>query len=392
MFTVDFINKISPFSTLRFMDTLNTNHAPNMSYNPVQNWSQRTWPSSGSRFQNQGMAYEDIIVLANQTGKAIWINIPILATDDYVCRLARLLRYGEPGETSNSPCSTTAPGNGTETPLNSNITVYIEMANEIWNWVFQATSQIYCWANGAAASGHTCPAGTTPTSVMGAAALASSTWKNAFTSDPFGKGTAYGMFLTKRNHDIFAQVFGSRSGQIQIVYNAQACCTGGYPTYFNFMQTNYGPVNGYIPVLAVAPYLMLSNSSDLGSVDTIFSDLNAVVANTGPGGIGAMFSADLALAQQFGMTLTAYEGGQSITGNTTTVCSAQSDPRMNSLYMSYFNLWGQKVGAGTLINHFSFAGGCASSGQWGALTSQANACSQKYAALMSLTGGAACTP
>jgi hypothetical protein len=235
-------------------------------------------------------------------------------------------------------------------------------------------------------------AGTKPTSAMGAAALATSPWQSGFSGDPFGKGTAYGMFLTKRNHDIFAQVFGSQSGQIQTVYNAQACCTGYVPGYFNFMQTNYGAVSGYIQAIAVAPYMMLSNPGDNSSVDTIFSDLNAVVAATGAGSLGGQMASALSVANQFGMALVGYEAGQSVTGNTTTDCQAQSDPRMNTLYKNYFNLWASTVGKSSLINHFSFAGACASSGQWGALTSQANGCSQKWAALMSLTGGPACTP
>jgi hypothetical protein len=389
MFTADFINKISPFSTLRFMDTLNVTNDTS-----IQNWSQRTWPSSGSRFQAGGMAYEDIIAFANQTGKAIWINIPVAATDDYVCRLARLLRYGEPSDKSNSACSTTAAGNGTETPLNPNITVYVELSNEIWNSSFEEWNQLYCWANGAAPSGHDCPAGPTPTSAMGRAALASSffiNW-NSSQNDPYGKGLLYGIFLTKRNHDIFAQVFGSQAGQVKIVYNAQAWGSGSYSYYFPFFQAAYGAIGSYIPVYAFAPYLSLSNSADISSTNTIFSDLNAVLADTSSNGLGAILSSNIAVAQQFGMTPAAYEGGQSLTGNTTTVCQAQSDARMKSLYQSYFNLWAQKAGASTLFNHYSFVGDCGSYGQWGALVLQSDNCSQKWSALMSLTGGPACTP
>jgi hypothetical protein len=393
MFTSDFINRLASFSTIRFMDLLNTNFGMDgVSINPVQNWSQRTWPSSGSRYQPQGVAYEDIIALANQTGKAIWINIPVLATDDYVCRLARLLRYGEPGDKSNSACSTSAAGSGTETPLNSNVTIYIEQANEVWNWIFPATAQLYCWANGGPASGNSCPVGTTPTSTMGKAALVTAPWTGGFSGDPNGKATAYGMFLTKRNHDIFTQVFGSQAGQIKTVYNAQSGNTGYYVPYLQFMTTNYGAVNGYISVLAVAPYLSLSNGNDISSVGTIFSDLNAVLADTSANGMGAEFSGDLATAQQFSMSLAAYEGGQDLSGNNTTVCAAQTDPSMNTLYKTYFNLWAQKVGSSTLFNHYAFAGTCTSVGQWGALVNQADQCSQKWAALMSLTGGPACTP
>jgi hypothetical protein len=391
IFSSDLINKMAPFSTVRFMDALNSNFALDQSsINPTQYWSQRTWPLSGSRFQQQGMAYEDIIAFANLTGKAIWINIPILATDDYVCRLARLLFYGEPGDMSDSPCSTTAAGSGTETPLNSNITVYVELANEIWNSSFPAHEQLYCWANGAPEAGHTCPASTTPTSALGALALASAPWTGGFSGDPGGKGSTYGMLLTKRNHDIFAAVFGSRASQIKTIYNAQGGNTGYYPPYFNFMQTNYGAVNGYIPVLAIAPYMVLTNNSDLASLDQIFADLNANLTN--PSGMPAYLTAALATAQTYGMSLIGYESGQSLTGNTTTVCTAQVDPRMYTLYLSYYNLWAQKIGSTSVINHYAFVGSCSFFGQWGAMITQADGCSQKWAALMNLAGGPACTP
>jgi hypothetical protein len=284
-----------------------------------------------------------------------------------------------------------APGNGTETPLNSSITVYVEESNEVWNYIFPATTQLYCWANGSAPSGGSCPAGTAPTSAIAQAALASSPWTGGFTGDPYGKAATLAMLLTKRNHDIFTQVFGSQAGQIKTVYNAQSGSTGGYAPYFQFMTTNYGAVNGYIPVLAVAPYLSLSNANDINSVDTIFSDLNAVLADTSANGMGAEFSSDLATAQQFGMVLAAYEGGQSLSGSAA-VCPAQTDPRMGTLYATYFNLWDQKVGRATLFNHYNFASACNSFGQWGALINQADQCSQKWSVLMSLTGGPACTP
>jgi hypothetical protein len=394
MFTADFITKIQSFSTIRFMDLFNTNFGPDgSSINPVTNWSQRTWPTSGSRYQPQGMAYEDVIALANLTNKAIWLNIPILATDDYVCRLARLLHFGEQSDKTNSSCNPSAAGSGTVTPLNTNITVYVEQGNEPWNYQFPATEQIYCWANGGPESGKTCPSGTTPTSTLGAAALASAPWTGSFfTGDPYGKQLTYNMFLTKRNHDIFTTAFGASAGQIKSVFNGQSVNTSALSHYFGFMTTNYGTVAGYINILATAPYLSLSNQSNLSSVDAIFTDLNATLNDTTSSGLGAEFAQNLADAQAAGMGFAAYEGGQSVTGNTTTVCSAMADARMHALYINYFNLWNQKVGKSFLFNHFAFADYCSFSGQWGALNNQADACSQKWAVLMSLTNGIQCTP
>jgi hypothetical protein len=396
MFAADFINKMSSFSTVRFKDPLNTDFGLSGSISPVQNWSQRTWPSSGSRYQNGGMAYEDIIAFANQTGHAIWINVPSLATDDYVCYMARLLRYGEAGPTgATSPgsCSTTAPGNGTETPLNSNITVYVEYSNEPWNAAFPEWSQLYCWANsGKAPSGHSCPVSGVPPSAALQADLASGVLSKYATngSDPFGRGMLAGMVLTKRVHDIFTTVFGSQASQIKVLYNAQSCCTSNAANYFTILQGQYGAVNTYIPVLAIAPYIYLSNSGDVSSLGTIFSDLNAQLVASGS--MQTQMSNALATANKFGMALVGYESGQSLTQSSTNLCAAQVDPRMNTVYTTYYNLWASTVGKGALINHFTFTSACTGNSAWGALTNQADGCSQKWAAIMSLTGGPACTP
>ena len=41
--------------------------------------------------------WEYQVMLANETGKDLYITIPINASDDYVRRLAKLLRYGSDG-------------------------------------------------------------------------------------------------------------------------------------------------------------------------------------------------------------------------------------------------------------------------------------------------------
>jgi hypothetical protein len=71
-------------------------------------------------------------MLANETGKDLYITIPINASDDYVRRLAKLLRYGSDG---NNPYE--GPVDNPRYPgLNPNLRVYVEWANEIWNWGF----------------------------------------------------------------------------------------------------------------------------------------------------------------------------------------------------------------------------------------------------------------
>jgi hypothetical protein len=58
-------------------------------------------PVNSAGNPGQGMLYENIINFANITGKDVWINIPIMATDNYVCRLARLFAFRESGADDN---------------------------------------------------------------------------------------------------------------------------------------------------------------------------------------------------------------------------------------------------------------------------------------------------
>jgi len=109
-FRAGFLEKCTPFHTLRFMDWMHTNGSAQTQ------WSGRTRPTHYSQAEspNGGMAYEYIIQLANQLDKDIWICIPHQADDAYITEMAKLFRDG----------------------LKPGINVYIEYSNEVWNWLF----------------------------------------------------------------------------------------------------------------------------------------------------------------------------------------------------------------------------------------------------------------
>ncbi len=409
MFTTDYINKTAAFSTYRAMDWLNTNfNFAGTTINPTSTWSQRTNPNSGSRAgTNQGMAYEDLIALANTTRKNIWINIPILATDDYVCRLARLLAFGEQSIGDNAACSPTAtPGTATVTPINSTSTIYIEEANETWNYIFPAVTALNYWSTNGACTGFTShctepPTGTTAPSAMLAAATATSKWA---TIEPklgiYEASSIAGLFLSFRNSTIFKEVFSQlgRASQVKIVLGQQGGCqcndTGGL-TWLN-TSANYealgmsGALASWAYALADAPYF---DSSATSTVDTLFADLTTQMESGGS--MQTLFQYDVNTAASYGLQAVMYEGGQSLVANDTTDLAAQSDPRMATIYKSYYALW--FAAGGGLANHFTLEGAWTNSsdggiGFWGALPGQQYSCSQKYAALLQLSGVTPCTP
>ena len=129
------------YTTLRLMDFTDTNG------NLTSNWSDRTVP--GDNFwtgwtilggsgvatgddrhrRGAGVPWEVCVALANETGKDLYINIPSNASIEYIDNLADLFAYG-----SNGVNPYTSPqANPVWPPLNSNLKVYIEFSNEIWN-------------------------------------------------------------------------------------------------------------------------------------------------------------------------------------------------------------------------------------------------------------------
>lgn len=123
---------------IRFMDWGATNASPQ------QDWSDRRLPAhifmngvinarqpsaTAEGRRETGVAFEQMVALCNVTGRNLWINVPHLATDDFITKLAKLIRFGSDGV---NPYD--APqANPLFAPLRSDLFVYIEFSNEIWS-------------------------------------------------------------------------------------------------------------------------------------------------------------------------------------------------------------------------------------------------------------------
>jgi hypothetical protein len=79
---------------------------------------------------NRGQSYEWRILLANESDTDLHVNVPVCASDDYLTKLAQLLRYGSDG---NNPY-TSSQASPVYPPLEAGRKVYIELGNELWNW------------------------------------------------------------------------------------------------------------------------------------------------------------------------------------------------------------------------------------------------------------------
>lgn len=415
MYMADDINKLQPFSTIRFMDALNTNFGPgDAGDNPTENWSQRTKPTAGSRGLGgvsgapQGVAYEDIINMANTSyqyggngNKNVWINIPIFATDDYVCRLARLLAFGEQGASDNgSNCSpTAAPGTQDTNPINSSSLIYIEEGNELWNCSTNLVNDLVYWGMrktgypGGGCGGAVPSIGTTTPSAILATAVATTAWGNMISADGYAvAGAAAGYMLSYRNYTIFHQVFSqiSRTSQIQIVLGIQSgTLTPFQPdkVALDFMNTNYGPLSSWAAAITAAPYFNLVNNSNDTNVNNIFTDLTTkAINNTGPNGVGYTDMMPNVSGNTYGIGNVAYESGSSlgVPDTTAQLETAQTDPRMFGVIQQYLKLWATDTGASSLMVYYAFIEADTNFGYWGSMTTSVNHGSQKYDGLISL--------
>jgi hypothetical protein len=155
LFTPSAISMLSQYTALRFMGLSDTNG------NLDSNWSDRTTPSdnfwsaytfnSGTGVNNNvtgtapnGVPWEVLIALANQTGKDIYINIPSNSSLAYLTNLADLFAFGSNGVTP----YTSVQSDPVWKPLDSNLKVYIEFSNELWNSSFtQSETSNVGWAN-----------------------------------------------------------------------------------------------------------------------------------------------------------------------------------------------------------------------------------------------------
>ncbi len=104
--------------------------------NRGEDWSERTLPDYAFFVGPTGqLNWEYMVMLANETGRDLYITIPIGANDSYFEKLAMLMRYGSDGrEPYRGPTA-----DPIYPPLNPNVRVYVEVDNEIWNWAFETT-------------------------------------------------------------------------------------------------------------------------------------------------------------------------------------------------------------------------------------------------------------
>jgi hypothetical protein len=344
MFTDPFLAHISRFSTLRFMDWLQTNVDNSVSYGLSSgDWSQRPTPVNkrvaGGLNVPRGQPWERIVELANVAGVNIWINVPPKANDAYYAELARFLN----------------------TRLTRDQKIYIEYGNEMWNLgSFKQANAVVAEAVAEVNAG----------TILG---------KRLSVGLPIGAGKTAADYQFELGQRLYADRLARISEAFRVEFGNDKMMTRIRPvlawqigapsqteSMIKYVMSAFGkPASYYFHAIAGAPYFFMAKdekdkaealfkaavangkSTDLPeyslTVDEILGSMRKYVDNVWA---GYWYEANLSVAKRYGLEWVAYEGGPDTAGEASAKNKgvASRDNRMFELCKSYLETWSNSGG------------------------------------------------
>ncbi|MFM7548774.1 MAG: calcium-binding protein, partial [Cyanobacteriota bacterium] len=338
-FAPDFLEKISDFRVLRFMDWMNTNNSPpgEVSGLRPQGFARETNYESDQR----GVSVETMVALANEAKADPWFTLPHTASDATIRAFATYVRDH----------------------LEPSLAARFELSNEVWNFIFPQSQ--FALEQGALLFGDQAIGSYMQWYGMRAAQMAE------IVADVFGAATG------NRALNVFAtQAFNL--GLEQHALDAPDLVAGG----------GTAPREALFHIYAIAPYFGGSIGSEemasevnrwagLGEagLQEALTWLRSSDAEDSLARVGDVIRYHAAVANSLGWQLEAYEGGQHIVdlnvffgGGTTPARTAffselVRHPQFYDLYETYFNLW--RDAGGGMMAHFSDFGADSQFGSWG---------------------------
>jgi hypothetical protein len=330
MFTPAFLQALEPFSDIRFMGWEGINNST------LSNWANRVKPTSFTTDGTGGVPIEDMIELCNVAQKDMWINVPTLATPQFIQSLSQLI-YAD---------------------LDPNLNVYVEFSNETWNGVYSAFSQLY-------------------------AAAKANPLVTQSSNEPMmvAQQTAYDEVLTAQTFD---QTFGAESSRVRPVLAAQASNTQIGSWELQFIQQNYGNPRQYIYAYGVGEYFNITSTQNVAglTLNQLFADIAQDMTTS----FVPHLQSSATLASNYGLPMVAYEGGNGLIPgandlNFAVMSAAQDNPEMYQAYVTMMNDWVQ-VGGG-VFDQNTLDGFSGQWGFWGMLPNVLATGSQEYDAMLS---------
>jgi|GEM_PF-527121 len=362
VFNPEFLEKIQPFNTLRFMDWMATN-------NSTQGvWENRPTPDS-SIFSGEIASVEAMVELANRTDSDPWFTMPHLATDEYITNFANYVKDN----------------------LDPELKVYVEYSNEVWNRDFAQG----WWVENQGIEEFT----------------GSNAGDYAKRLDWFGKRTTE---ITR----MWDKVYGEDKERVIGVLGAQAAnsWTVRRPLAYSWAENPLSHEEYGIDAIAIAPYFGTyigqpqyeaqienwldseSENQENPALDNLFKEITeGGKLNNAPNG-GALQQAYnwtenyANLADQQGLDLLTYESGQHLNGTGGVeeneavgdlFIAANRDPRMGEIYQEYFTTLND-LGVDLSLNYTDVSR-YNKYGSWGLSENSGQTNSPKYNAVQSIT-------
>eukprot|EP00730_Choanoeca_flexa_P002976 TRINITY_DN1124_c0_g1_i1.p1 TRINITY_DN1124_c0_g1~~TRINITY_DN1124_c0_g1_i1.p1 ORF type:complete len:711 (+),score=142.57 TRINITY_DN1124_c0_g1_i1:13-2145(+) len=235
--------------------------------------------------------WEVLIELANTARLPIWVNVPPNATDDYVDNFAKLLK---------------------ET-LDPSLPIYVEWANEVWNWMFPVAHWNLGLAEQEVAAGDPGHLNYDHCNNTGYWAWRRVAWRLKGILDRFD-----GVFGADQRNKRFRGVYASQIGSENGAGNFQG---GPAATALNYINEVYGYPGKYFYALAGAPYYGLgdathwANLTEAMVLNVSWNVVNGMIPNADNNYTSTGVVGFYALAQWFDLQLVGYEGGPDYSGD-----------------------------------------------------------------------------
>ena len=343
-FRKPFLDKVKQLvggSVIRYMDWMSTNRSP------VVEWRDRN--RTFYQTTAAGVRYEHITMLSNAVGADAWVNIPHMASDDYVRNLARFLKAN----------------------LKPTLRVHVEYSNELWNG-----------GDGGQGTWNLMQARSDPRFNS----RADNTGKMALRSAERLREIV-GIFKQEWGKQYKTRVIPEIGGFIANPAWAQWQVDWLKSKGVNLAADNYR--------VAIAPYVP-GSEPDLGltgteNKDQIFAKLYAFM--NGP--IKTWIRQNKAVTDAAGIDLDSYEAAAgsfyAVTNDANkallgTFLEMQDDPRMAQLQRDLIAMWDAESGGG-LYNAFGLVSPYSQYGQWGLLTDVNAPGSMKFDAVAGIVRG-----
>ncbi len=331
-----FLQDIAAFRTLRFMDWDGTNGSAR------ERWTER--PRRDAPSQNPA-AYEWMIDLCNRSGADLWLTVPHRSVtrtagdrpSDYALRLCLLVKTGvdmgavdlgplEAGLARMTPEELVAAGGvRSGAPLAPGLRLWIEYSNETWNGAFKQSHA--CCDEGEALG------------------LDEKRWTAGF------RYHAWAAIRVFRAADL---VYGPGSPRVVRALATQSANSWIAGRHLEVMRDpKRNPWGVKADAIAAAPYF--GHDVDGGDPDAV-EKLRASIRKA-----GEQSAKHRKIADEAGLRLVAYEGGQHVTKR---AAALNRSPEMGVLYREYLEEMSKHYDH---FVHYCHVGRAGDGGAWGAL-------------------------